>query len=54
MEGYFILVSDPHTFERLKTIDVADEGAARDIYKANTDEGNHVSLWKAIRIRVTQ
>ena len=54
VEGYFILISDPHTFERQKTIDVADLDAANDIYKSETDKGNHVSLWKATRIRVTQ
>ena len=54
MEGYFIIVSEKDTFRRVALLDVADEGAALDIYKAKVEEGYAVSVWKAMRIRVTE
>lgn len=53
MEAYFIIVSDPRTLKRLELIDVAEKSAALAIYKDKTSEGNHVSLWKATKIRGT-
>ena len=54
MEGYFIIVSEKDTFKRVDLFDVADEGAALDIYKAKIKEGYAVSVWKGMRIRVSE
>ena len=54
MDGYFIIVSERETLKRVDIFDVADEGAALDIYKAKVKEGYGVSVWKGMRIRVSQ
>lgn len=53
MEGYFVIVSKAGTFERVGIFDVADGGAALDIYEAKKKEGYAVSIWKGTRVRVT-
>lgn len=53
MEGYFIIVNEKYTFNRVCIFDVADEGAALDIYRAKIKEGYAVSVWKGMRIRVS-
>lgn len=53
MEGYFIIVSEKDTYNRVDLFDVADRGAAEDIYRAKVKEGYAVSIWKGMRIRVS-
>ncbi len=54
MEGYFVIVNEQNTLKRVDLIDVADEGAALDIYRAKVKEGYAVSVWKGFRVRVSE